>query len=179
LHGLGGVGDAQLLPSRYCLAVSEELRCRVGGGGDLGGGAPAHGGTLLEEPEAVPVAVGQVAQPVRLERGGDRDHPPGFGHAPLCLPTATRMPALPICSPVMPGTVPAGAPSGVEVGEPADEPLLNSWSMMPDLAVSDPRHSQPSLAGSPAARRRSRRISPTPWSTRSTGSWNNFMHSRP
>src|SRR5262249_9203203 len=81
--GLRGGVDAHLLPAGDCEEVAVELGGGVGGVHDLGGGAPALGGALLEESEAVAVAVVEVVQPGFLQGSGDGDHPAGFGDVEL------------------------------------------------------------------------------------------------
>src|SRR5262249_55391574 len=81
--GLRGVVDGHLLPAGDCEEVAVELCGGVGGVHDLGGGAPALGGALLEEAEAVAVAVIQVVQPGFLQGGGDGYNPAAFGNVEL------------------------------------------------------------------------------------------------
>lgn len=104
MHGLGGDGDGQVLPVRYCQQMPVELLAAVGGVHDLRDGAPALRRPLLEQADAVAVAVGQVLQLRLSDRRGDRDDPALLGNVHsgtfIRLPTATTVAALLIsCGP--------------------------------------------------------------------------------
>ena len=75
LDGLGGVVEAHLLPTVDGHQVLVELRGCVGGVHDLLRGAPALGRALLEQAQAVAVAVVEIAEPRFLDRRSDRDDP--------------------------------------------------------------------------------------------------------
>jgi len=70
---LGGLVDGQLGVARYLGEGGEELGRGVDGVLEVGGGAPALRGALLEDPDRVTVAVVQVVQLGFLERGGQGD----------------------------------------------------------------------------------------------------------
>jgi hypothetical protein len=84
LHGLGCLGQGHGLPPGYREEMVVELGAGVCRVHDLCRGAPALGGALLEQAEAVGVVgvaeVGQVDQGC-LDRGGDRDDPAAWGHS--------------------------------------------------------------------------------------------------
>jgi hypothetical protein len=77
---LSGLRDGHPLPAADLEQCLVEPLAGVDGVADLVGGSPALAGPLLEQPEAVPVAVGEVAQPAFLQRGGQRDDLPAAGH---------------------------------------------------------------------------------------------------
>src|SRR6266571_920712 len=71
LYGLGGLGQRHGLPVRDFDECAIELGGGVDGVHDLRGGAPALRWALLEQAEAVAVAVVQVVEAGFLQRGGD------------------------------------------------------------------------------------------------------------
>jgi hypothetical protein len=68
--------------------VGVELAGGVRGVEDLGGGIPTLGGSLLEQPEAVPVSVVEVTR-IRLLQGGGQGYGlAGRGDAAIALTTS-------------------------------------------------------------------------------------------
>jgi hypothetical protein len=74
LDGLGYGVEGEGLPSRYRYQRLVEPVRGVDGVHDLGWGSPALGGALLEQAEAVAVAVRLVDQAGLLRGGRDRDY---------------------------------------------------------------------------------------------------------